>query len=226
MTNRKLLYTIVCLCIVCFFNGIICFGTVFYVFKSTSNFKDTLKNNENIYLSSIDNSKSNNDLEQELINEDKNNIIESKEENKEENNSKMVISDNKINESTKMIYQYYYKNDGMMEENEEIPPYFLLGFDFNDMLEYYPDWQIISFSDKEVVMRKIVEEDKEKSFIVTQKDGYIAVYYQNEDEGNSLYEITGTPVSTLTHDEQVRLNDGIIVKGEYELAKILAEYNS
>ena len=146
--------------------------------------------------------------------------------NKETNTLEMVMADNTINESTKMVYQYYYKDEGKMEESEEVPPYFLLGFDFNDMLEYYPDWQIVSFSGEEVVMRKIVDEKKENSFIITQKDGYIAVYYEDENKGEILYQMTETPISVLTQEEQVRLNDGIIVKGEYELTKILAEYTS
>ncbi len=218
MAERKILYIIASVCIL---SGVLCFGTAFYVYRNSSINNDVQNNKaESVYQSE------NQEQIEEVTENTDDNTVKTENVDNTEDHLQMVIADNTITESTKMVYQYYYKNEGVMEESEEVPPYFLLGFDFNDMLEYYPDWQIVSFSSKEVVMRKIVEEKNEESFIVTQKDGYIAVYYEDKDDGRTLYEITETPISTLTHEEQVRINDGIIVKSEYELAKILAEYNS
>lgn len=218
MAERKILYIIASVCIL---SGVLCFGAAFYVYRNSSINNDVQNNKaESVYQSE------NQEQIEEVTENTDDNTVKTENVDNTEDHLQIVIADNTITESTKMVYQYYYKNEGVMEESEEVPPYFLLGFDFNDMLEYYPDWQIVSFSSKEVVMRKIVEEKNEESFIVTQKDGYIAVYYEDKDEGRTLYEITETPISTLTHEEQVRINDGIIVKSEYELAKILAEYNS
>ncbi len=218
MAERKILYIIASVCIL---SGVLCFGAAFYVYRNSSINNDVQNNKaESVYQNE------NQEQIEEVTENTDDNTVKTENVDNTEDHLQMVIADNTITESTKMVYQYYYKNEGVMEESEEVPPYFLLGFDFNDMLEYYPDWQIVSFSSKEVVMRKIVEEKNEESFIVTQKDGYIAVYYEDKDEGRTLYEITETPISTLTHEEQVRINDGIIVKSEYELAKILAEYNS
>ena len=218
MAERKILYIIASVCIL---SGVLCFGAAFYVYRNSSINNDVQNNKaESVYQNE------NQEQIEEVTENTDDNTVKTENVDNTEDHLQMVIADNTITESTKMVYQYYYKNEGVMEESEEVPPYFLLGFDFNDMLEYYPDWQIVSFSSKEVVMRKIVEEKNEESFIVTQKDGYIAVYYEDKDEGRTLYEITETPISTLTHEEQIRINDGIIVKSEYELAKILAEYNS
>lgn len=215
MANRKILYFISGIALLV---GILCFFISFYMYRNISNTVNNIneKAQSEVYAQN-DTSINNNKDEEET---------KTSEYNKETNTLEMVMADNTINESTKMVYQYYYKDEGKMEESEEVPPYFLLGFDFNDMLEYYPDWQIVSFSGEEVVMRKIVDEKKENSFIITQKDGYIAVYYEDENKGEILYQMTETPISVLTQEEQVRLNDGIIVKGEYELTKILAEYTS
>ena len=214
MANRKILYFISGIALLV---GIICFFMSFYMY---TNISDAVNNiNEKSQTEAY---AENNNIDDNKVQEE----IKTSENNEETNTLEMVIADNTINESTKMVYQYYYKNEGTMEESEEVPPYFLLGFDFNDMLEYYPDWQIVSFSGEEVVMRKIVDEKKENSFTITQKDGYIAVYYEDENKGKILYQMTETPISVLTQEEQVRLNDGIVVKGEYELTKILAEYTS
>ncbi len=215
MANRKILYFISGIALLV---GILCFFISFYMYRNISNTVNNINEKAQSEVYAQNDNSMNNDKDEEET--------KTSEYNKETNTLEMVMADNTINESTKMVYQYYYKDEGKMEESEEVPPYFLLGFDFNDMLEYYPDWQIVSFSGEEVVMRKIVDEKKENSFIITQKDGYIAVYYEDENKGEILYQMTETPISVLTQEEQVRLNDGIIVKGEYELTKILAEYTS
>lgn len=215
MANRKILYFISGIALLV---GILCFFISFYMYRNISNTVNNINEKAQSEVYAQNDTSMNKDKDEEET--------KTSEYNKETNTLEMVMADNTINESTKMVYQYYYKDEGKMEESEEVPPYFLLGFDFNDMLEYYPDWQIVSFSGEEVVMRKIVDEKKENSFIITQKDGYIAVYYEDENKGEILYQMTETPISVLTQEEQVRLNDGIIVKGEYELTKILAEYTS
>lgn len=215
MANRKILYFISGIALLV---GILCFFISFYMYRNISNTVNNINEKAQSEVYAQNDTNINNDKDEEET--------KTSEYNKETNTLEMVMADNTINESTKMVYQYYYKDEGTMEESQEVPPYFLLGFDFNDMLEYYPDWQIVSFSGEEVVMRKIVDEKKENSFIITQKDGYIAVYYEDENKGEILYQMTETPISVLTQEEQVRLNDGIIVKGEYELTKILAEYTS
>lgn len=215
MANRKILYFISGIALLV---GILCFFISFYMYRNISNTVNNINEKAQSEVYAQNDNSMNNDKDEEET--------KTSEYNKETNTLEMVMADNTINESTKMVYQYYYKDEGTMEESQEVPPYFLLGFDFNDMLEYYPDWQIVSFSGEEVVMRKIVDEKKENSFIITQKDGYIAVYYEDENKGEILYQMTETPISVLTQEEQVRLNDGIIVKGEYELTKILAEYTS
>lgn len=219
MANRKILYFISGIALLV---GIVCFFMSFYMY---TNISDTVNNiNEKSQTEAY--AQNDNNIEAENDNKQVEDETKVSEDNGISDTLEMVMADNTINESTKMVYQYYYKNEGTMEESEEVPPYFLLGFNFNDMLEYYPDWQIVSFSGDEVVMRKIVDEKKENSFLITQKDGYIAVYYEDENKGEILYQMTETPISVLTQEEQVRLNDGIIVKGEYELTKILAEYTS
>lgn len=132
----------------------------------------------------------------------------------------------KITPSTKMVYQYYYPEDDVMEEQEDVPPYFLLDLTFKDMQKLYNNWQIISFSEKEVVLRKTMEGESEQRYVVGQQDGYIAVFYAKEKNGIGLHELTNTPISSLSEGEQERLNEGISVTGEEKLSKILEDYGS
>lgn len=135
-------------------------------------------------------------------------------------------TEQKITPSTKMVYQYYYTEDGVTEVQEEIPPYFMLDLTLSDISKYYTNWDIVSFSPKEVVMRKTIVGQSQQIYVVGQKDGYVAVYYEEEQEGVSLKELTGIPVDGLSEDEKLRLNQGIKVMGNEELARTLENYSS
>ena len=136
------------------------------------------------------------------------------------------VAEEKITPSTKMVYQYYYTEDGVTEVQEDIPPYFMLDLTLSDISKYYTTWDIVSFSPREVVMRKTIVGQSQQRYVVGQKDGYVAVYYEEEKEGISLKEITGIPVDGLSEDEKLRLNQGIKVMGNDALARTLENYSS
>ncbi|MGE4213565.1 MAG: BofC C-terminal domain-containing protein [Anaerotignaceae bacterium] len=136
------------------------------------------------------------------------------------------MAEEKITPSTKMVYQYYYTEDGVTEVQEDIPPYFMLDLTLSEISKYYTTWDIVSFSPKEVVMRKTIVGASQQRYVVGQKDGYVAVYYEEEQEGISLKELTGIPVDGLSEDEKLRLNQGIKVMGNEALARTLENYSS
>lgn len=136
------------------------------------------------------------------------------------------VAEEKITPSTKMVYQYYYTEDGVTEVEEDIPPYFMLDLTLSDVSKYYTTWDIVSFSPKEVVMRKTIVGQSQQRYVVGQKDGYVAVYYEEEKDGISLKEITGISVDGLSEDEKLRLNQGIKVMGNEALARTLENYSS
>ncbi len=132
----------------------------------------------------------------------------------------------RITPSTKMVYEYYYTEDGVTQTLEDVPPYFLLDMTLEDMKKVYTDWQIVSFSSKEVVMRKTVEAKSNEQYIIGEKDGYIAVFYKEPQHGVILHEMTNTPLSSLPIEERERLLNGIDVTGDENLARILSDYTS
>lgn len=127
---------------------------------------------------------------------------------------------------TKMVYEYYYPKDGITKEQEDTPPYFLLDLTMEDVQKMYEDWQIITFSDKKVVMRKTMEGKSDERYVVGEKDGYVAVFYEEPKNGVRLHQITHTPVSSLPKEDQERLKNGISVLGDSNLSKILEDYES
>lgn len=144
----------------------------------------------------------------------------------ETKNTQMVMKQERIAPYTKMVYQYYYPQDDITKEVEDVPPYYLLDFSREDLVKTYEDWQVVSFSEKEVVLKKKMAGKSEERYVFGVKDGLVAVFYQEPKEGNEIRELTNIPVSALPKEEQERLAEGFFVYGEESLAKILADYGS
>lgn len=132
----------------------------------------------------------------------------------------------KIQPYTEIIYQYYYPKDGITKVQEDVPPYFLLDLTLEDLKGLYEDWQIIAFSDKKVIMRRTMEGTSDQRYIVGQQDGFVAVFYEEEKNGVSLHELTKIPVNSLPQEDQERLKEGILILGDENLSKILADLGS
>lgn len=132
----------------------------------------------------------------------------------------------RIETRTKMVYEYVYPEDGVIESSEEEAPYFLLNMDEEKLRGVFQDWEIKSFSRDEVVMRKVLEGASAQHYIVGVQDGYVSVFYQNPVNGTALKEITNTPVTALSGEEQSRLAQGVLVSGEEELIRVLEDYSS
>jgi hypothetical protein len=141
-------------------------------------------------------------------------------------NKVVPVEDVRIFSTTDMIYEYHYIDDGEIVRNNEKPPYFLMGLSKEELEHKFIDWEIIKFTKKEVVMKKYIEGKSEKHYIIGTKDGFVAVFYENEINGSTLKEITGTLVNTLHNEEQDRLREGIVISGDEKLIKALEDYGS
>jgi hypothetical protein len=138
----------------------------------------------------------------------------------------MPAERDEVNENTKFIYEYYYLGDEKTDSTEEDAPYFLYGKTEPELIRLFTDWDIVSFEDNIVTMRKTVEGMSNQYYVIGSLDGYIAVFYKNEINGNNLKEITDTPVSLLPIEIQEQLLKGINVVGEDSLNRMLEDYES
>lgn len=136
------------------------------------------------------------------------------------------IKTEKISPSTKMVYEYIYKDDNITETVEDVPPYFLIDLTRTDLENNFKDWQVKSFSNKEVVLQKAIEGESTQHYIIGEYDGYVAVFYEKEINGTKIKEITDISISSLPKEEQEKLKKGINITGKLELIKFLEDYSS
>ena len=130
-----------------------------------------------------------------------------------------------ITAGTVFRYETVYQ-DGQVEQSQELAPYFLQGKDQAYLAAQFLDWQIVSFSADEVVMRRTLSQTSGESYIIGEQDGYVAVFYTEPVNGSRLKEVTSTPLAALSPAEQDKIKQGIPVEGNDQLALYMQDYGS
>jgi hypothetical protein len=132
----------------------------------------------------------------------------------------------RVNSDTKIVYEYHYIDGGIAKKNYESLPYFLVGLTEVELQSRFNEWEITEFSINEVVLRKYVEKNLINQYVIGVKDGFVAIFYEDSINAGRLKQLTNTPVSALAKEEQEKLKEGIVIKGEKELIQALESYGS
>ena len=138
----------------------------------------------------------------------------------------VVQQKNLIDTNTRMVYQYFYTADRVTKEKTEAAPVFLQGLDMEQLKSVYHGWRVVYFSPETVILRCTIEGLSSETYILGEKDGFLAVYYEDAQQMIHLKEKINLPLAALPKEEAQRLREGIRVNGEENLAKILSDINS
>ena len=127
------------------------------------------------------------------------------------------------------------------EEREQLAlPGFMVGIDLKGLTAYVKgymeampvneylaglvSYEIVSFSQDKVVLRKTYNETKvENQFYICRRGEFIVVYYSDL---KTVYEYTDIRVDSLIEEIQTAINQGFYVKDVQELYSILEGYTS
>ena len=132
----------------------------------------------------------------------------------------------RILKNTKMVYQYFYTKDKVTKEQIETAPVFLQGLDLEQLKSIYQGWQVILFSPEKVIIQCKIEGLSSETYILGEKDGFLAVFYEDGQKGIHLKEKTEVPLTSLPAGEAEQIREGLRVTGEENLAKVLADLTS
>lgn len=129
------------------------------------------------------------------------------------------ITINKITPATKIVYQYYYAKDDQLISDVGEPPYYLIDMTKSQFENYFDEWELISFSSEEAVLRKsFLEKEEEKYYLIQEFDGQIAVFYDYTEDFAKAFEdaVTKGRYKLEQQDgffnEFIRLNKDIYIK--------------
>lgn len=97
-------------------------------------------------------------------------------------------------------------------------------------MAYYGSYELGQKKEKEQTQNEQMQEetrmvtsDGENQYVLKEKDGEVQVY---QSDGETLYESTGIPVSTLPEDMQEEITSGKSVKDSASLYSFLENYSS
>lgn len=131
----------------------------------------------------------------------------------------------RINPETKIIYRHYDINSGETQVLEASAPNFMLRKTQEDIANTFDEWDILYFTDDQVIMQRIVDNRPNLMYTLGVEGEFIAVFYGDKAD-NNLKEITNVPVSPLPEVEKERLLTGIPISSEDELIRRLEDYSS
>lgn len=147
----------------------------------------------------------------------------------------------RINSSTKLVIQHIYKGDNHQEEEELIPPYYLINLTRNQLERYTHDYienlteeekakqlinfELVSFSSSKVVLKKVYNSNYQDYYTVYIDSQLNKIVIKNPD--GSIREILNTPVSILPESERNELiKPGKKIYSEEELLQLIENYSS
>ncbi|SHH14381.1 hypothetical protein [Tepidibacter thalassicus] len=158
-------------------------------------------------------------------------------ENKDEQVIKPIVADtdNKENEvvlkkdSKLKFTTKYIKCEDISVKEENIPDT-LVGFNKKKLEEYvkfkYPEWRLISFSEKGVELFREIDSYCDKHYEMKEENGYIAIYKYDENGNKNLVEKTEFSIKSLPSIDQEQIKAGLVLDSLEELNQRLEDFGS
>ena len=149
-------------------------------------------------------------------------------------------SQDKLRETAGYFLETFYVQS-QKEEREQLPlPGFMVGIDFRELTAYIRgymesmpineylnglvSYEIVSFAEDKVVLRKTYDETKvENQFYVCRRGDFVVVYYSDL---KTVYEYTEIRVESLSEEIRQMIEQGYYVKNVQELYSMLEGFTS
>jgi len=125
-----------------------------------------------------------------------------------------------------LIFENKYTECGHVITSKLDIPQDMVNLTENQLKLVYKNWEIKKFSPLEIILSKKIDSKCYNHFILKEKDGFVAVYYQQPIDGISLKEVTPLLVKNLPLREMQRLKEGIKIESQEELAQTLEDLGS
>lgn len=122
-----------------------------------------------------------------------------------------------ITPNTKIRFITYFTLCGHTIEKDITPNDDEVNMTEEQYCSRYPGWEATRFDSEEVIMRKQLDTNCPKHYIIGIQDGFIAIFVYNENGEKVLKEKTDISISTLTPEDQKSLESGIIADTEDDL---------
>ncbi len=134
----------------------------------------------------------------------------------------------KVGTNTEVILRTNYSLCGHTEQ-EQADKSYVVNLTKDELLDVYPDWRIITFSEDDVELEKDVDGICGEHYLVTEENGLIVVYKRKIDTengqiGKEEYMTTDISVEYLPEEDLNNLIEGEEIYSREALNKFLEDY--
>lgn len=133
-------------------------------------------------------------------------------------------NEEKVSPNAKLIRKIYYNECGHTVKSASNIEAKYINLLEEDFAKEYNDWEVKEFSSEEIILYKENPGICNEHYIVKEKDGYVAVYSLDNNEKETLEDITEISVSFLPTTDVAKLQGGIKVYGRENLNSVLEDF--
>lgn len=130
----------------------------------------------------------------------------------------------KISPNAKLVTKIYYDTCGHTVKNTDTVQQEYINLTEEEFAEEYEDWEVAEFSRDEIVISKTEEGICNEHYIIKEKDGYVAVYSLDENDNETLEDVTEISTILLPNTDLVKLQGGICAYGKENLYSLLEDF--
>ena len=130
----------------------------------------------------------------------------------------------KVSPNAVFIMKKEYKKCGHTTKKYEMAPQFTVNLNQEELQKIYENWKIESFSNNEVVMKKIEEGICDEHYVLKDEEGQIAIYQLDENNAEKIIERTGIIVRYLPEEDKANIKKGIFVNGNEALNRLIENF--
>lgn len=118
---------------------------------------------------------------------------------------------------------YYNKCEHLIESKQKIEDT-EVNLTEEELKERFSDWEIQKFTPTEIVLYKELDEFCNEHYLLKEDNGYIAIYKLDENDNETLYEVTEIPTEYLPEEDLKQIQNGMRIYTEKELNKTLEDF--
>ena len=130
----------------------------------------------------------------------------------------------KVSPNSNLTIEKHYKECGHITKANVPIPYELVNKTEEEVKKEYTGWDISKFAKDEVIISKEFEGICDEHYLITEKDGYIAIYTLDQEGKQTLKEITEIQTELLPQYDYNIIKTGIRVFGKHELNAVLEDF--
>jgi len=134
------------------------------------------------------------------------------------------VTEEKVSPNCTIVEKQYFKGcDHLIKDIKEIPTEWI-NYSQDQMKEQYPDWNLESFSNNQVIVSQEKEGYCDEHYIIKEHDGVIGIYNLNESGEETFKEDTEIATRYFPEEDLEKLQEGIEAIGEDQLHKTLEDF--